>query len=177
MASASISADAAAGGSAEAFEALYQCYKAWVHRLAWRLTLDDELALDILQETFIYLFKKLPTLTLTAKLTTFLYPVVRHLALNALRDRKPFLNPHDTLDEIPAAPVSSQAQDLEDLHAVVSRLPREQRQVVLMRFVDDMTLREIALALDVPEGTVKSRLFHALQTLRRDHRCRSYFLE
>ena len=48
----------------------------------------------------------------------------------------------------------------------VAALPAAQRDVVLLRFVDDFSLEQIAAALDVPLGTVKSRLHHALQTLR-----------
>ena len=60
---------------------------------------------------------------------------------------------------------------------MLSMLPPGQRQVLLMRFVDDMTLAEIALALEIPEGTVKSRLHNALAALRDDPRTRQYFLE
>ena len=54
-------------------------------------------------------------------------------------------------------------------------LPEGQLEVVLMRFVDAMTLQEIADAIDVPLGTVKSRLHNALRILRRDPRTRRYF--
>ena len=63
------------------------------------------------------------------------------------------------------------------LAAVLAGLNEAQREIVLMRFVDGMSLKEIAGALDVPLGTVKSRLHHALQALRNDRRTRDYFLE
>ena len=53
----------------------------------------------------------------------------------------------------------------------------EQRQLILMRFVDDMSLAEIAGALDVPVGTVKSRLYNSLKTLKDDEREKRYFLD
>ena len=53
---------------------------------------------------------------------------------------------------------------------VVSSLPEGQREVLLMRFVDGMQLDEIAVALAIPLGTVKSRLHNAIQTLRADPR-------
>jgi RNA polymerase sigma-70 factor (ECF subfamily) len=64
-----------------------------------------------------------------------------------------------------------------ELTAVLAGLNEAQREIVLMRFVDGMSLKEIADALDVPLGTVKSRLHHALQTLRNDRRTRDYFIE
>jgi len=59
-------------GNHAAFEALYRRYRDWVWNLAWRTTQDQDLAEDVMQETFIYLVKRLPYLALTARLTTFL---------------------------------------------------------------------------------------------------------
>ena len=57
----------------------------------------------------------------------------------------------------------------------MGRLPDGQREVLLMRVVDDMAVAEIALALGIPEGTVKSRLHHALAALRDDPGARESF--
>jgi len=80
-------------------------------------------------------------------------------------------------DEPEAA--TSQEADLSrsELAAVLAILPDQQREVLLMRFVDDMTLQEIAAALNIPLGTVKSRLHNSLHTLRNDRRTKNYFLE
>lgn len=161
------------GGDPDAFEVLYRRYREWVHRLAWRCTGNEQDALDVLQETFIYLLKKLPGLQLTASMTTFLYPVVKHLSLNLRRRHSP-----ETDEEIlltvpaPAEPSAPRAE----LAAVLAALSQEQREVVLMRFLDDMSLDEIAVALGVPTGTIKSRLHRALEILRDDPRSRDYFL-
>ena len=61
------------------------------------------------------------------------------------------------------------------LRAAVASLPEGQREVLLMRFVDDMSMNEIALALSIPVGTVKSRLHNALAALRADPRTARYF--
>jgi len=162
------------GGDAEAFEALYLRYRDWVYRLAWRCTGNHQDALDVLQETFLYLLRKLPDLHLRASMTTFLYPVVKHLSLN-LRRRRGVHADEDALCALPdpaAAPASRT-----ELAAALAGLPPEQREVVLLRFVDDLALDEIAQALGIPPGTVKSRLHRALDTLRRDPRTRDYFLE
>jgi len=164
----------AGAGDPDAFEVLYRRHRDWVHRLAWRFTGHQQDALDILQETFLYLLKKLPDLRLTASLTTFLYPVVKHLSLNLRRRRGGAAADEDILTAIPdpTAPPTSRTE----LAAALAGLPPEQREVVLMRFVDDMSLDEIAVALDVPIGTIKSRLHRALETLRNDPHTQDYFL-
>lgn len=162
------------GGDSDAFEAMYRRYRDWVYRLAWRVTNDRDDALDVLQETFIYLLKKFPGFELSASMTTFLYPAVKHLAANVRRRRA----------NAPSHPLSEDARPADDpmpasradLAAAMTVLSPEQREVVLMRFVDDMPLGEIAAALEIPLNTVKSRLYNALQKLRDDRRTRDYFL-
>jgi RNA polymerase sigma-70 factor (ECF subfamily) len=161
------------GGDPDAFETLYRRYRDWVHRLAWRCTGNEQDALDVLQETFIYLLKKLPDLRLTASMTTFLYPVVKHLSLNLRRRRCPEAD-EEILLAIPAP--TAQSEPRAELAAALAALSEEQREIVLMRFLDDMSLDEIAIALDVPTGTIKSRLHRALETLRNDPRAQDYFL-
>lgn len=162
-------------GEEGAFEALYYRHRDWVARLALRFTGDRDLALDVLQETFAYLVRRVPSLQLTSALTTFLYPAVKHLATSAREKRERFSG-GDLLDgvESPDPPGSDQRAELA---AALKRLPEAQREVILMRFVDGFTLEEIAVALQVPVGTVKSRLHNGLSTLRDDPNTRSYFIE
>jgi RNA polymerase sigma-70 factor (ECF subfamily) len=107
-------------------------------------------------------------------MTTFLYPIVKHLSLNLRRKRAPGQADEDLLAAIPdpAGEETSRAE----LAAVLAMLAADQREVVLMRFVDDMSLEEIAQALETPLNTVKSRLYRALDALREDPRTRDYFL-
>ena len=156
--------EAARDGDFAAFEVLYRRHRDWVVRLAYRFTNDREDALDTLQETFAYLLGKLPRLYLTAKMTTFLYPVVKHTAIaiakKTRRNRSDLSPPEQpTTDDDPIDP-------REELTITLSALPEPQREVLLMRYVDDMTLQEIAQALSVPLGTIKSRIHTALTTLR-----------
>ena len=76
----------------------------------------------------------------------------------------------------PGARADDSAEATIRLYEVMAALPNDQREVVLMRFVDDMSLDEIAQTLSVPTGTVKSRLHRALETLRTDPHTREYFL-
>ena len=163
-------------GDASAFDGLYYRYRDWVYRLACRLTGSDEDALDVLQETFGYFFGKFPGFVLTARVTTFLYPAVKNLAIAHRRKRQ-----RATGEPLPAdlASQSGQPNELErsraELAAVLSGIAQGQREVLLMRFVDDMSLAEIGSALGIPEGTVKSRLHNAIAVLRDDPRIKKYF--
>jgi RNA polymerase sigma-70 factor (ECF subfamily) len=151
-------------GEADAFEALYRRYRDWVVAVAYRYTGDRDEALDVLQDTFAYLFGKFPGFALTARLTTFLYPVVKNLCVDRLRKRRPTVDVDTLADVLPAPPTESATGDLQRL---VQTLPAAQREVLLLRFVDDFSLQQIADALDVPLGTVKSRLHNGLEAIRR----------
>jgi len=164
-------------GDAAAFDALYYRYRDRILRLAYRFTANHADAQDVLQETFAYLYKKFPGFRLTASMTTFLYPAVRNLSLELIRKRRTATTSSaDVLADMPgfaAAPDGALAQA--DLAAAMANLSPEHRQTVLLRFVDDLTMDEIAAATAVPVGTVKSRLHHAIADMREDPRVRRYF--
>ncbi len=168
---------AANQGQADAFEKLYFRHREWVFKLAWRFTGNAADAQDVLQETFTYLLRKFPGFELTAAMTTFLYPVVKHLSLAAKEKGRRF----DTKEELPEAaapePVPTPDAARAELAEALAHLTDNQREVILMRFVDDLTLDEIAQALELPAGTIKSRLYRALQSLQDDPRMKKYFLE
>jgi RNA polymerase sigma-70 factor (ECF subfamily) len=163
------------GGDAAAFEVLYQRYRDWVVHLAARLTGDEHLALDVLQETFLYVLKKFPGFRLTAQFKSFLYPAVRNLSIAARRKTKRLQSDETELQAIADTAAQSQPTAAADLAFVLDGLPEEQREVLLLRFVDGLSLAEIASALGIPLGTVKSRLHNALAALKQDPRTREFF--
>jgi RNA polymerase sigma-70 factor (ECF subfamily) len=164
-------------GDPEAFEKLYFRYRDWIYRLAWRFTGNQTDALDVLQEAFTYLLGKFPGFELTSSMTTFLYPVVRHISIT-INSKKPRIASEDNSRSNTVAIISKENTFYRsELAILLANLPDHQRQVLLMRFVDDMSLQEIASALNIPIGTVKSRLHNALHILRNDNRTRDYFLD
>ena len=158
---------AAGPAATAAFESLYRRHRQYVVRVAARFAGDRDTALDALQETFIWLLRQFrpvgPGLTLTGKLTTLLYPVAKHCALDARRRER-----RDTTGiELPEEPVP--AVDLPgDIEAVLASLSDDHREVLVLRYVDGFTLAEIAEALAIPLGTVKSRIHLAVKQLRDD---------
>lgn len=151
-------------GDDEAFEALYRRYRDWVAALAFRFTGNRDDALDVLQEVFAYFFAKFPGFELTAALKTFLYPTTKHLCLDRIRKRRPEIDIDTVAGEL-AAPEAINLRP--ELDRALRALPALQREILLLRFGDDMTLQQIAEALEIPLGTAKSRLHNALEAMRK----------
>jgi RNA polymerase sigma-70 factor (ECF subfamily) len=168
--------DAINEGDEGAFEALYYRYRDWAVHLAFRWTGNRELALDVLQETFFSFAKRFPGFRLTARLQTFLYPVIRNIAISARRKHERYDLDDSKLQNL-CAPASSPTKAAADqeLQAVLEGLGQGHRDVLILRFVDGLSLEEIADVLGVPLGTVKSRLHNALTTLRKDERTKQFF--
>jgi len=158
--------DALNKGDRSAFDVLYFRHRDWVMRLAMRFTGNHDDSLDVLQETFSYLVRKFPGFVLTAALTTFLYPAVKNFSIAARRKRQRLVNDNqDVLSLIPDA-ATQESTNRDEMTQTLSALTESHREILLMRFIDDMTQPEIATALDVPLGTVKSRLHHALLAIK-----------
>ena len=161
-------------GDSSAFDGLYYCYRDRVIRLALRFSGNEADAQDVLQETFAYLFRKFPGFALTASMTTFLYPVVRNLSLAARRKRRK-AKAAGALDELPGFVLVDPRDGRDELGMALAGLPAAQRDTLLLRFADDLSLDEIAAAMEVPVGTVKSRLHHALAALRAEPKIKEVF--
>src|SRR5688572_655662 len=162
-------------GDTEAFEELYFRYRDWVARLAFRYTHDEDLALDVMQEVFVYFMKKFPGFELRCELKTFLYPAVRNLAIGMRRKSERYISDEETLQSQPHPATSQEGNAGEVLLGIIHSLPEAQREVLMLRFVDGLALNEIASALEIPLGTVKSRLHNALETLEKNPGTKQFF--
>jgi len=156
-----------AAEAAGAFETLYGRHKDYVLRVALRYVSDTDTALDVLQETFTYLLRRFPPtgegIELTAKLTTLLYPIAKNTAITMLRKSGRFPTAEDVgPDDLPGP----DDVDTGDIRGVLASLPEGQREVLQLRFMDDLSLQEIAEVLKVPLGTVKSRLHTGIARLK-----------
>jgi RNA polymerase sigma-70 factor, ECF subfamily len=160
-------------GDSAAFEVLYFRHRDWVANLALRFTGSEDLALDVMQETFIYFLKKFPGFKLTANLKTFLYPAVKNLSIAARQKAQRYQSTEGEQETLVQVVTNDPPPD--ELSIVLARLSEEHREVLLLRFVDGMALGEIAEAMNIPLGTVKSRLHNALETLRQDARAKEFF--
>jgi RNA polymerase sigma-70 factor (ECF subfamily) len=163
-------------GDERAFEAIYFRYRDWAASLALRFTGRADDAADVVQETFAYFASKFPGFKLTAKFTTFLYPAIKNISISLARERRREVSDEKLLaDAAAVAGAADPSSARRELATVMSALPEIQREVVLLRFVDDLDLQEIADVLRIPLGTVKSRLHLALQSARQSPVVRKYF--
>src|SRR6185369_16294418 len=126
-------------GEVAAFDALYSRYRDWVASLAARFTGDHDAALDVLQETFLYVLRKFPGFRLTANFKTFLYPAVRNLSIAARRKSARYQSSEGERGELEntAAPAVSPGTS-DAVNAVLAPLSEEHREVLLLRFVDGL---------------------------------------
>ncbi len=140
-----------------------------------RIVTDRDECQDILQETFKYVFKKIPTYEPKAKFTTFLYTVTYHTALNWVsKKRKRFRllkeNFFPTLTEVSSQKtVGEQFVEEEELVCVrqgISELSDLHQQILHLRLVEELAYEEISEILQIPIGTVKSRLHNGVAHLR-----------
>jgi RNA polymerase sigma-70 factor, ECF subfamily len=135
-----------------------------------RLVDSEEDAWDVLQETWMSVFRSLSSLNDPCALPAFLYRVARNHALSRLRKRKldgRLISHLDPPDPAGQADIDFTREDAAEVHVALQRLPLAHREVLTLFFLQDLSIKEIASVLTLPEGTVKSRLHHAKQSLRK----------
>lgn len=163
-------------GDTSAFEVLFDRHAQTVFAFAFRWCADHALAEDVVQDCFEDLIDRIDDFTLTGTLTSWFYVVAKRRALR-LRDRsvREQGDCPDADDAGMAVAADETGTQAEDLRRLLARLPAAQQEVLVLRYLDGWDLAEIARALEIPLGTVKSRIHNALDALRRDPACRRYF--
>jgi len=153
-------------GDRVAFRSLYDRYAQRVFRFAMSIVRRPHLAEDVLQETMIVVWKKAKTFKGKAKASTWILGIARNLALNVLRK---VMRGEPLPDEkAETADPSSQIETSVQVERALGTLPDHQREVMHLVFYEEMSLREAAEVLGIPEGTVKSRMHHARKALARE---------
>jgi RNA polymerase sigma-70 factor (ECF subfamily) len=160
-------------GDRRAFEELVRLQQHRVYGLALRMLGNAAEAQDVSQEAFLRAHRGLADFRGDARLSTWLYAIVSRLCLNRLAGTERRLTRHgeETLVRLPdAAPGPDQTLERgeleEALHRAIVELPDERRIVVVLRDIEGLAYEEIAEVLDVPVGTVRSRLHRARLDLK-----------
>jgi RNA polymerase sigma-70 factor (ECF subfamily) len=166
-------------GQPGAFEALYDRFKDYVYRTALFITRNSDEAEDAAQETFLDVLRGLPNYRVEgpARFETWLYRVtVNRCRSRMRRKRLPSAEWDDIEERLERIPEEAphhepERETLRQEQAVtlwqsVDTLPESHRAVILLRYQQEMSYGEIAQALGISEGTVKSRLYHAHRKLK-----------
>jgi len=169
-------------GDAQAFSALLLRYKRQMYSFFLRQTGSTAVADDLFQELFVRVIKSADTYEKRAKFSTWLYRIARNLCIDHFRAAKhrnhasldvPIANEsgRHRIETIAADEQNAEGQVdghrfREDLATNVTRLPDEQREVFVLRMINQLSFSEIAEVVSAPEGTVKSRLRYALSALK-----------
>ena len=161
-------------GNILALKALYEKYKSQVYRTALAITRDREAAEDILQDCFIKVYIHIDKLDGTLPLSPWLHRVTVNQSYNWINRRHHWLQPlENVIDHLVAGPRTLPESVLErgELQRVIQKavasLSFEHRAVIVLFYLNDFDLKEIAYILDCPVGTIKSRLHYARRNLRR----------
>lgn len=117
---------------------------------------------DLLQETFLQALRRMDRLGRAVSPRAWLFGIARHLALTAVRRRRVFSPLPDSL----AAPEPVDDARLDRMRQAIARLPDGQREPLELRLRDELTYDEIAEVLEIPVGTVRSRLHYSVRRLR-----------
>lgn len=156
-------------GDEGAFAVLFERHKGFVHRVAARFARDADAAHDAVQETFLYLLRQFPGFTLTSRLTTYLYPIAKNAALartrKDMRMRLGLARAEETAESAAGMPIDEKGLP-PAVQRTLAAMPEGQREALVLRVVEGMSMEEIGLALGIPAGTVKSRLHAAMAALR-----------
>lgn len=168
-------------GDQNAFGEIVDLYKDKVYQICFRMLWDGHEAEDAAQETFLKAFLNIHTYNHDKKFSTWLYRIATNLCIDKIRKKKPDyhldaeiagtdgLNMYSHLsssDQLPEEEVES-LEVQETIHQAILLLPEKYRSVIVLKYIEDLPLQEIADILGLPLGTVKTRVHRGREALRK----------
>lgn len=155
-------------GDVDAFDELVSRFHPPLLTYARRLTGSEDAAADAVQEIWLRVIRAMPRLREPRRLRSWIFGVAHRALMDRFRHQ--YANPEVTGTDLSDA--AAQPEDVtteersEAVDAALATLPLAEREVVTLFYLQELTLADIAAALDLPVGTVKSRLFRARRSLR-----------
>ena len=163
----------ARAGEPAAWNTLFKRYQLPLYVYVFELVHDEQTSLDVVQETFIAAARHLGSLREDGKFGSWLFGIAHQKCLQRWRKQSREM---DALEEIAQSPLEVEEDPREmlirreqeaEFMSLLNQLPPPQRSVLLLHFVEDFSLEEIAGITGAPPGTVKSRLHYAKKALRK----------
>ena len=153
-------------GDSEAFRHVVERYQAEAIGHAMAILGSQEDAMDAVQEAFIDAFKALDRIDLTRRFYPWFYVILRNRCYKLAHSRKQREMSSSDEMQILAPAASLQPEDSMLLEQAMLELPAEDRELITLRHLDGLSYQELAERLEIPQGTIMSRLYHARKRLR-----------
>ncbi|WP_420888784.1 RNA polymerase sigma factor SigW [Cohnella candidum] len=168
-------------GDQRAFAEIVSLYKDKLFHLAYRMTGNRQEAEDVVQDTFLRVFKNLERYDENQKFSTWIYRIATNLCIDRLRKRRSVYSldaessDHEGLDGYAMLPSDDRTPESELLlsetqrviHQAMETLPAKYKSVMVLRYLQDMSLQEISEVLDMPVTTIKTRVHRGREFLRK----------
>lgn len=168
-------------GDQNAFAEIVELYQDKLYRVCYRMLGNKHEAEDIAQEAFVRAFINIHTFDINRKFSTWLYRIGTNLCIDRIRKKKPDyyldadiagtdgLNMYSQIastTELPEEEVVKMEMQ-ERVQYEITRLPDKYRAVIILKYMEDLPLQEISEILDMPLGTVKTRIHRGREALRK----------
>ncbi|CAH0122662.1 RNA polymerase sigma factor FliA [Paenibacillus sp. CECT 9249] len=168
-------------GDQRAFAEIVDLFKDKIFHLAYRMLNNRHEAEDVVQDTFLRVFKNLDRYDEHQKFSTWIYRIGTNLCIDRLRKRKPTysldaeMNDQEGIDGYSMIPsddvtpeselIVSETQQL--IRDAIDTLPAKYKSVMILRYLQDLSLQEISDVLDMPVTTIKTRVHRGREFLRK----------
>lgn len=168
-------------GDRDAFAALVDLYKEGAFLVAFRVLRDRMEAEDATQEAFIRVFTKIESYNAQWKFRTWLYRIVTNVSIDRLRKKRPdysldaemsgtegltLYSQLESKDQLPEDQVIDSEQR-QDVGEAIARLPEKYRVPLVLKYIEDLSLKEISEMIDLPVATVKTRIHRGREALKK----------
>ncbi|WP_096155922.1 MULTISPECIES: RNA polymerase sigma factor SigW [Bacillus] len=171
-------------GDQDAFGEIVDLFKDKIYQLSYRMVGNAHEAEDIAQEAFIRAYMNIHTYDTNRKFSTWLYRIATNLTIDRIRKKKPdyYLDAEVagteglTMYSQVAADVQLPEEELqslelqEEIQQQILSLPDKYRSVIVLKYIDELSLKEISEILELPVGTVKTRIHRGREALRQQLR-------
>ena len=171
-------------GDHNAFGEIVELYKDKVFQICFRMIGNRQEAEDLAQEAFVRAFVNIRSFDLNKKFSTWLYRIATNLSIDRIRKKKPdyYLDAEVsgteglTMYSQIASDMALPEEELESLElqetiqSAIMKIPEKYRSVIILKYIEELSLKEISEILDLPVGTVKTRIHRGREALRKQLR-------
>lgn len=161
-------------GNQSAFRLLVEQYQAYAFKLAFRIICNEEDAKDVVQESFIKIWRNISNYNSSTKFTTWMYKIVTNSAIDLYRKnaRQSSISLDESINTFSQVDqdFTNKNQNNKELAILIRKmsdgLPEKQRLIFVLRDLQEMDSQEVQEILEISETTVKSNLYHARKTIK-----------